>query len=59
MLVDLVWVDFDIGVLASILLSKSILAYSKQPKQDVADRGTLKIKVDPTQLHEQMRRPLN
>ena len=49
LLVDLGWVDFDLGVPPSCPLAQPLLPNSNQPRQNWADSGTLKIQVNPTQ----------
>ena len=49
MVVDLGWVDIDLGVPPSCPASQPLLPNSQEPKQTLADSGSLKIQVNPTQ----------
>ena len=48
MLVDLGWVDFDLGVPPCCPAAQPLLPNSHQPRQNWADGGTLKIQVNLT-----------
>ena len=48
LLVDLGWVDFDLGVSPSSPAAQTLLQNSHQPMQNRADSGTLKVEVNPT-----------
>ena len=48
LLVDLGWVDFDLGVSPSSPAAQTLLQNSHQPMQNWADSGTLKVEVNPT-----------
>ena len=50
LLIDLVWVDFDLGAPPSCPSAQPLLPNSHQPRHNLADSGTLKIKVNPTQF---------
>ena len=54
LLVDLGWVDFDLGVPPYCPAAQLLLPNSHQPKQNWSDGGTTKIKVNPTQVLGQM-----
>ena len=56
---DLGWVDFDLVVASSCPAAQPLLPNSYQPKQNWADIGTTKVKVNPTQVFEQKNRPVN
>ena len=43
------WVDFDLGVTPSCPSTEPLLPNSRQPRQNWAEGGTLKIQVNPTQ----------
>ena len=49
LVVDLGWVAFDLGVPPSSLAAWPILPNCHQPRQNLAESGTLKILVDPSQ----------
>ena len=55
--VDLGWVDFDLDVPPFCLAAQPILPNSHLPKQNWAENGTLKIKVNLTQVSDQMKHP--
>ena len=59
LLIDLVWVDFDLGAPPSCPASQPLLPNSHQPRQNWADSATLKIQVNQVheQVHEQMGHP--
>ena len=42
------WVDFDLGVPPACPAAQPLLPNSNQPRQNWADSGTPKIKVNPT-----------
>ena len=49
LLMDLGWVDFDLGVPPSLPAAQPLLPNSHQTRQNWADRGTLKFQVNTTQ----------
>ena len=55
---DLGWVDFHLGVPPSCQAAQPLLPNSDQPRQNWADSGTPKIRVNPTQVLGQMNRPV-
>ena len=55
LLMDLGWVDFDLGVPSSCPSAQPLLPNSYQPKQNWADGGTTK---NPTQVLGQMNNPV-
>ena len=48
--------DLDVPLFYPFALP--VLLHSHQPQQNQADGGTLRIQVNPTQVHEQMRDPV-
>ena len=54
--IDLVWVDFDLGAPPSCPASQPLLPNSHQPRQNWADSATLKIQVN--QVHEQVHKQM-
>ena len=58
LLMHLGWVDFDLGVPPSCPAAQPLLPRSHQPRQNCADSGTLKIKVNPSQGNEQLAYPV-
>ena len=54
---DLGWVDFDFGVPTSCPAAQPLLPNSHS-QQNWTDGGTNKIKVNPTQVSEQMNHPV-
>jgi len=53
------WVDFDFKVRPSYLVALPFVPKSEIiPKENRADRGTAKIKVNPSQVRELMKHPV-
>ena len=59
MVVDLGWVDIDLGVPLSCPSAQPLLPNSNQPRQIWADSETPKIQVNPTQVLRQMNHPVH
>ena len=58
LLVDLGWIYFDLGVPLSCPAAQPLLPNFHLPKQNLADGGTTKIKVNTTQVSGQMNHPV-
>ena len=52
------WVDFDSGIALSCPVAQPVLPASHQPRQNQADGGTVKIKVNPTEVRQEMGLPV-
>ena len=52
------WVDFDLDVPLILPSCSAHSAHLYQPKQNRADRGTAKIKVNPTQVQDLLGHPV-
>ena len=59
LVVHLGWVDFDLDVPPSFPAAQPFLPNFYQPMQNWADSGTLKIRVNPTQVDDEMNHPVD